>query len=242
MGIRYPFEKVMMAEIHPATTEEIRRRLLEGRLQEDDERRHALQALYLLGARVSEVCGKRTPSHRTGHYPLLKSAVEIGNIQVRGVGPVRVMLFTLRTLKRQGLPRKIALPADYDPLAREVYRYISQREGEILFPWNRFELHDAAKELFQGLGYVVYTYTVQRGGELKRVPTHLKSYCLHSLRHQRATELVEKFGFDAFDLSVYFGWTLKGLGLSSASRYLHLDWRKYFPKLLRPFVATSQGR
>jgi len=57
----------------------------------------------------------------------------------------------------------------------------------------------------------------------------------HALRHIRATELIDFCGLDGFDLSIYGGWTLVNIGhISSAtSRYVHLQWRKYFPKILK---------
>ena len=51
----------------------------------------------------------------------------------------------------------------------------------------------------------------------------------------RATELVEFYGFDGFNLSIYGGWTLKSMvGVSGAVEcYLSLSWQSSFPKLLK---------
>lgn len=60
---------------------------------------------------------------------------------------------------------------------------------------------------------------------------------LNPLRHYRLTHLVEEYGFDAYDLTVYAGWTFKTIFKGSAGQldtYLHLDWRKYYEKLLKP--------
>lgn len=63
---------------------------------------------------------------------------------------------------------------------------------------------------------------------------------LHALRHLRATELVQKFGFEGKDLASYCGWTLRAMGFPSmADIYLSLSWRSYFPELLIESFKSS---
>jgi len=64
----------------------------------------------------------------------------------------------------------------------------------------------------------------------------------HHLRHFRITHLAQEYDFDAFDLTCISGWTFKtglaaaGQGMASGQLdvYLHLAWKRYFPKLLKP--------
>jgi len=59
------------------------------------------------------------------------------------------------------------------------------------------------------------------------------------------THLAEHYGFEAYDLTVYAGWTFKtGLGRMGMSSgqldtYLHLKWRRYYPKLLKPIDSVA---
>lgn len=61
------------------------------------------------------------------------------------------------------------------------------------------------------------------------------------LRHYRLSHLMEYYQFDAIQLSNYSGWTIKTAfdkqGMNASSNidfYIHLAWRQYFRKLLRP--------
>jgi len=62
----------------------------------------------------------------------------------------------------------------------------------------------------------------------------------HSLRHYRTNHLVTEYGFEAFDLLPYLGWSAKtasgmmGSGSGQIDIYSHLSWRKYFLKLCLP--------
>ena len=70
---------------------------------------------------------------------------------------------------------------------------------------------------------------------MKFVGRHFKQFRTRALRHIRETELIDVHGLDGFDLSIYGSWTLANIGhvSSATSRYVHLQWRKYFPKLLK---------
>jgi hypothetical protein len=72
-------------------------------------------------------------------------------------------------------------------------------------------------------------------GLKKEVEEHIRPFALHALRHLRATELVEFYGFNGYNLSTYGGWTLKTVVGVSASieRYLSLSWHNYFEKMLK---------
>jgi len=98
-------------------------------------------------------------------------------------------------------------------------------------------MHRYARDLFDGLTYRVETYKhTDNSGEKRSIHAHDRDFATHALRHLRASELIMKYGFDGTDLSIFGGWTLRsalGVG-SSLDRYVHLDWRRYFPKLLKP--------
>jgi hypothetical protein len=94
------------------------------------------------------------------------------------------------------------------------------------------------------MSYPIERYRVYDDfGVKKEVDKHARPFTLHALRHLRATELVEYYGFDGFNLSIYGGWTLKSaIGVSaSMERYLSLSWQSYFPKLLKK-RPSQQGR
>lgn len=69
---------------------------------------------------------------------------------------------------------------------------------------------------------------------------HLKDFTLHSLRHLRATILVEYYGFDGIDLATHGRWkpsTMGGMGSAITpvmERYLALGGQRPFVKLLKP--------
>ncbi len=148
-------------------------------------------------------------------------------------------IFTVRTAKRDGKIRKIALPLEkkFEPWTEQLYNYYLEQGNDKVFPFTRQKAWDYAKETFSGLSYPIEKYSQYDPEDPKPKPVkaHNKPFRTHALRHLRATELIETFGFTGFDLSVYGGWTLRsmvGVG-SSLSRYAHLDWRRYFPKLLK---------
>ena len=91
-------------------------------------------------------------------------------------------------------------------------------------------------------GSLVFNLTRQRIAEI--VKNSLKNLdpqvTTHSLRHWRLTHLVEHYDFDSWDLSIYAGWTFRtglsrlGMPTGQTDTYLHLSWKRYFPKLLKP--------
>ncbi len=207
-----------------------------------EEAKFCLMAAYLFCARASEIIGKtnrydlansqtiaRGP---TGHDVKLET-FEFGEIKTDAA------VFTIRTAKRDGKIRKIALPLEkkFEPWTEQLYNYYIGYGNEKVFPFTRQKAWEYAQETFLGLSYPIEKYNLYNPEEIKPLPVkaHLKPFRTHALRHLRATELIETFGFTGFDLSVYGGWTLRSMvGVGSAlSRYAHLDWRRYFPKLLK---------
>jgi len=141
----------------------------------------------------------------------------------------QAVVFRVRTAKRKGKERLIALPLnrEFEPWTQVLYDYFKECGSELVFPFTRQKLWEVSKKVFKGLVYPIDKYSV--------VPEHFRDLRLHGLRHLRASELVEFYGFNAFELSTYCGWTLQtGAGLSRVmARYINLNWQGYFPKLLK---------
>lgn len=199
-----------------------------------EETRMCLTASYLLCARISEIISRTCPSDRTTSRGPRGTDVKIQTWKRR-----KVAVFRVKTAKRKGLVRLVALPLgeSFEPLAKPLYDYFREKGQAYVFPFTRQKVWRLAKPLFSGLRYPIEKYVVfPKNGKLRKVVTrHTKPFNLHALRHLRASELVEVYGFNGIDLSTYGGWTLqRGAGLPSVmQRYLTLSWQSYFPKLLK---------
>ena len=206
------------------------------------EAKFCLMAAYLFCARVSEIGGstnkydirnKQTIARGPTGNDVKLETFELGEIKTEAA------IFTIRTAKRDGKIRKIALPLEkkYEPWTEELYNYYRIHKDQKVFPFTRQKAWEYSQKTFSGLSYPIDKYNLYNPEDLKPKPikAHLKPFRTHALRHLRATELIESFGFTGFDLSVYGGWTLRSMvGVGSAmSRYAHLNWRRYFPKLLK---------
>ena len=206
------------------------------------EAKFCLMAAYLFCARASEIVGatnkydvknNQTIARGPSGNDVKLETFEMGDIKTQAA------IFTVRTAKRDGKIRKIALPLEktYEPWAEQLYSYYREHGDDKVFPFTRQKTWEYANNTFKGLSYPIEKYNLYNPEDPKPKPVkaHLKPFRTHALRHLRATELIETFGFTGFDLSVYGGWTLRSMiGVGSAmSRYAHLDWRRYFPKLLK---------
>ena len=189
--------------------------------------RNALRYEYLICGRVSEVCGKWGP---------------IGtDAQIVEFDGEEAVLFTVKTAKRKGKLRPVALPLKYEPWARALVGWFEYRGKEKAFPFCMRSLQRVASNLFDGLQYPIEQY-----GERE---AHWNPVCTHALRHIRALQdLLCFYGFDGLDLAIYGGWSSQSVESrlpGIASRYLHLIGNtvntklmtslasKYFPKLLK---------
>ena len=201
--------------------------------------RMACKAAYLLAARASEIVGRAYAYERC--YGIRGSDVYL-DVYKQGDEKFDAVVFRVKTAKRNGLIRNVALPVDYEPWSLELYDYFSEFDGDYVFPFTRQELWRATQPYFHDLTYLIeeYYYVDEETGELKKKPAHLKRFGLHGLRHLRTTELVEFYGFDGFNLSAYCGWTIRSAQARFGAkipkviaRYLYLNWQAYFPKLLK---------
>jgi len=194
--------------------------------------RYGLMACYLQAARASEVVGIACGSDTTTPYgPHGKHAWE-DTFQAGGLEPEKVAVFRVRTAKRGGLERFIALPLDpkYEPWSRPLLDYYKVRTGSLVFPFTRQTLFCYAREAFEGLTYDIEPQMVDG----VRVERHSRDAGVHFLRHVRASELASFYGFSPQDLAYYCGWSLRSAGVSGVmARYVQLTWQGYFPKLLK---------
>jgi len=210
-----------------------------------EEAKFCLMAAYLFCARASEIIGatnrydvayNQTVARGPTGQDVKLETFELGDIKAKAA------IFTVRTAKRDGKIRKIALPLEktFEPWTEPLYNYYLEHGNDKVFPFTRQKAWEYAQETFSGLSYPIERYNKYNPEDPKPKPVraHNKPFRTHALRHLRATELIETFGFTGFDLSVYGGWTLRSMvGVGSAmSRYAHLDWRRYFPKLLKKRV------
>lgn len=212
---------------------------------EDEKIRMALEYQYLICGRASEVVSE-TYAGRNVYGPVGEVEVTDYEDEVSGAR-YAVAVLPVRTAKRKGYLRKVALPLDskYEPWAQGLVDYFQKHQGKPVFPFTRQHYWRKAKPYFKGLTYPIDGYIIKtKQGELKIRDQHARPCALHWLRHLRATELVsapglpKRFRFDVFELAYYGGWTVKGLlgmGTSGGAfqRYVNLPWEAYFPKLLR---------
>lgn len=221
-----------------ARPEDVRRRI--GAIPKSNAR-YILMANYLLGARISELISVATPGDTTTARGGTGNDVSIVDFEQDGIS-TKAVLFRLLTAKREGEPRIVALPLDpkYEPWAKELADYAISKVSDSIFPFTRQIAFLYAQKTFKGLWYKIDKYYLGKdeNGDVIVEPQHLKRFGLHALRHVRSSELVEVYGFDAFDLALFGGWSMRSAtsraGVSSAmERYLSLRWQGYFRKLLK---------
>ena len=202
--------------------------------------RNCFMATYLFAGRISEVVGKATMRDTTtARGPrgtdVNPEVYKFGNLEE----PAAV--FKVKTAKRGGRERRIGLPfnPDFEPWTKTLYDYFEEVGNDIVFPFTRQKVWSYAENIFEDLYYPIEEYILfaeEKGITVKKaVSSHERAFRLHALRHLRASELVEVYGFTGVDLSIYGGWTLQRMaGLSNVmARYLNLSWQSYFPKLLK---------
>jgi len=192
-----------------------------------------LKTIYLYAGRISEVVGVNAPSSDPARGPTGK------DVRLDEYKGHPVTLFTVRTCKREGLERIIALPLDYELWASQVADYFSEfKPDEPVFAFRRQNVWYYTKhhKVFEGLTYPIEAYRIKHRNKLAiNRSRHSRPYNLHAIRHSRASELVKFYGFDGFNLAVYCGWAFGRVAgtTSIMNRYLSLDWHSYFDKLLK---------
>lgn len=218
----------------PDTVKEIRTRIAKV---ENSEIRNGLTAAYLFAARASEIVGVASASDTTTPYGPKGSDASICPY-TDGQITTEAAVFRLRTAKRKGLERFVALPLkpEYEPLTRPLYEYFKAKGDGLAFEFTRQTLHAYAVQTFVGLEYDIERMNVN--GNIRE--RHKRDAAIHFLRHIRASELSWTYHFEPQELASYCGWTLRNAGYSQAmERYQILDWQGYFRKLLKPYYATN---
>ena len=183
-----------------------------------------IKALYLLALRVNEITTKVSPS-------VLKRGTEPRgqyiNCSIRYYLDVPAAVFTCAVLKRKPKSKKrkhvykvVALPCDpkYEPWTVHLLRWFKEKNG-LGFPITEMQVRRIVKKHLAILDPKVHP---------------------HSLRHWRASHLVNYYDFDSWELCAYMGWSHKSMFTKMAMPvgktdiYVHIAWKRYFPKLLRP--------
>ena len=209
--------------------------------------RMCVKFLQLIDGRISEAVSEAYPSDvgTTPRGPLGRS------LDIQEHMAEEAALFSVNTAKRDGLKRICALPFnnEYEPWTKEVVDYFQTFDyNDPVFPFTRQTVWRHSKDCWKDLYYKIEPYNIievdqlgnvildDDGKRIKRkIDVHFRTVNLHAGRHIRASDLVVYYGFIGADLSAFAGWTLStAMGMSSSvNRYVTLDWRSYFPKLLR---------
>lgn len=199
--------------------------------------RICLKAHYLCCTRIIELVSIANP--RDNYGKVTPRGPKGTDVRLDSFNDHPLAIFKIKMAKRQGKERLVALPTEeeYEPWTQELYTFFQQAGSAPVFPFTKQKIWRYIKDnkVFKDLTYPIDHYTVWKNGELRKVADHTRFFGLHALRHLRATELVEFYGFDGFNLATYGGWTIKGMvGISSTfDRYVSLNWQSYFPKLLK---------
>ena len=165
----------------------------------------------LTACRVSEAVGK---------YAIRKEDLVFTNYKGN-----ELALFNLRTAKRQGTLRTIALPKNQIWLS-EIVAYFQNSKGKKVFEYGESSVSHLFANEFNGLNYFIERYTLKP--KYIAIPRHEREMRSHALRHLRLSELVNVYGFDNLDLATFAGWQMAGM----ASRYVTMAWGRYIDKLL----------
>jgi hypothetical protein len=125
----------------------------------------------------------------------------------------------------------IAVPCDnsFEPWCLPLLQYWRDHDKKLSFDITRERLRQIYRENLKGI-----------------MPSPNKKSRKNILRHYRLSHLLEYYNFDAVQLTNYSGWTFKSafgfMGIPASGNldyYLHLQWKQYFPKLLRPIASMS---
>jgi hypothetical protein len=208
---------------------------------------------YLIAGRVSEIVNKACPSDvkTTPRGPFG------GDVEIADYEGTEVLVLHAKTSKRDGLPRDIGVPLKREPFAEPVYEYFQSIENNNpVFNYTRQDLYNHTRDTFEDYVYPIEPYTIREIDQDKfneilskvpeeiqplvkpphtvitetKVPRHHRRLALHgSMRHYRTMELAQRYGLTKEERDIYTGHKSAGVD----DRYSHLNWRIYFPKLLR---------
>lgn len=181
-------------------------------------KKHALllKVKYLTAARTSEIITSVSPSD-------LQSTKPYGTFlkwRLEDYKDEKVLVLKMAIAKRKSdeiVFRNIGIPCNrkYEPWTLDLLNYIKDT-GSAVFDLTRQRVRQIVKKWFP-------------------YPKGIKRKRKNILRHFRMTHLSDYYGFNAEELITYAGWTFSSQFRSAGQldTYIHLDWRKYFPKLLK---------
>jgi len=181
------------------TDTEIRERIEQIK---DEKYRMAFKYQYLIAGRISEVCGRYAPKG--------------DNAIATDFDGELAVLFVVKTAKRKGRLRGVAIPlrVDYEPWADEIRQYFAYRRGEYPFKFAdkwatsiRYMQWEAEKA-FKDLEWPMVGYTAKKDDTKVKIPSRWKNMTSHVLRKRRTVTLMLDYDFDHIDLSLYGGWTI----------------------------------
>ncbi len=199
--------------------------------------RNALKFGWLGLCRVSEIVGQVHDSDKnTSARGPTGDSVEVTRYKPNEDN-IPTILFNVKTSKRGGLSRTAAYPVDpsYEPWAGELRDYFKEfSPSQSVFDFTRQKLYVQARKAFTGLTYPIEEYIRLIDETELKIEAHSRNMGTHAIRHLRAVDLMQFYGFSVQELSVIGGWTLGGMtgAAVSISRYAHLNWQSYFKKLL----------
>ena len=196
--------------------------------------RNMFKLIYLCAARQNEVCNKVTREDNTKPY---------GNFLTWEItkfkAPKDTFVIKVAILKRKTKDpsspkfRYVALPTDplYEPWTVDLIKYMKQQAIEKETSLT-LQVNLTRQRVYQIIRDRIYPkFGIKPNRELH--------FC-NILRHYRLSHLVSEYNFGIMDLVAYAGWSVKaaagrmGIAAGQSHLYLHLKWRKYYPKLLIP--------
>lgn len=196
---------------------------------------YVLKLSYLTGARANELAGEGTIEGKEGKKggitkPLCPTKGDVDYDNFEGNEVIKFKLHVEKRKESNGEKplRTVAVPLslEYEPWAIEVSQFIEKLEmGQPLVALNR----QALNILLRRNG----AYAMALG-----LPENEKfnSLC-NPLRHLRIHFLMDYYHMNPIEVVNLVGWKLSASlagGISSElSRYAHLQWTQYFPKLLK---------
>lgn len=181
----------------------------------------ALYLAYLTGARASELI-----NIRANDFEEVTSTDLLGN-------PKRQLLVTVKTLKKRrgSLERRLALASEDKTEKKMLNGILRHRTALIELDALTARLVPVSRQaVWQWAQKIELTTRAVDQRKRKVIEDYSFKMYPHYLRHCRASHLVNDYGFEAFGLQQYMGWS----SVEMAKIYVTLDWHKASRLLLTP--------
>jgi len=189
-----------------------------GRSLDNIENKCLFYLLYLSAARVSEALAMKTR-----------------DIEFIFVGNERLIIFSIRTIKRKDRPiRKVPAVIEdtvkkdkfmYEKLMSKVIEdYISDKLMEEHI-FTHTDYHTVTNYFRRKLSISVDAVNKNTGKITENIDYKIHP---HYLRHCRITHLRSMYGFDALDLKQAAGWK----DIKMTDTYLHMGWKNLYERMV----------